>query len=258
MDKTDYNKFVVLWVGTMSLYPYMKEPNDTSLMLCFNAFKEFSFEDFQKGIQLFISESTEAPVPANVKLAILKVRKEDKGSLEIKANKFYLDLSNGFSVGHDIITDDQRAVLAFKQVYRTVQSFNSVRSTDEPFRRKEFIKAYVEARKEWLDSDDIQRLNWIKGIYANSTNPLVRFIGDVEKCKRIAKEIYKYKRPRYTTLDDMARIALKRSQIEKIELSDTHVPQITENSSTSEYVDMETIQKDMEKLVAMFNVKRSA
>ena len=253
MKQADFNDFTVLWTTVKNMYS--KTVSQAETLLVFNAFDKYSLDDVKKAISKVIKTSEFAPTPASVIKAIQEMHFEDQSSLEVKANKWYMTLSDGFSIGHDIITDDSRAVIAFKQCFRNVNGFRTVNAQTDAFRRKDFIQAYVAVTNGQLQHQP-KEINWIQGIYSSSDNPLVRFIGNIEKCKKIAKIIYQYKRPRYTTLNDIAEIEYKRVQREKLALSGTSIPQSEENASMSEYVSFEQIQKDMDELCRMLNVNK--
>lgn len=255
LDK-DYNNFATLWVATKSIYQYSKEVTDAEVRIIFSTLKDYSFNDVSRALSYIVGNSKEIPVPKTIKDTIKMFRHEDSASLELKANKWLADLTKDFSIGQDIICSDIRAVIAFKTVYINVREYNSVTKNNEPFLKKAFIENYVNVAEAYIDKCDYEQGNQIKGIYAHTFNPLVRFIGDIERCKQIAKVVYENKRPRYTTLNDLARIALKRSQNEKLALSGTDVSQSDKNASMSKYVDMKTIQKDMEQLCNMLNVNK--
>lgn len=255
LDK-DYNNFATLWVATKSIYQYSKEVTDAEVRIVFSTLRDYSFYDVSRALSYIVGNSKDIPVPKMIKDTIKMFRHEDSASLELKANKWLADLAKDFSIGHDIICSDTRAVIAFKTIYNNVRQYNSVSKNNEPFLKKAFIENYVNVADGYIDKCDYEQGNQIRGIYAHTFNPLVRFIGDIERCKQIAKIVYADKRPRYTTLNDIARIALKRSQNEKLALSGTDVPQSEKNASMDEYVDMETIQKEMENLVNMLNANK--
>lgn len=255
MKQNDYNEFTVLWTSVKNMYPLKAPVSTAEVTLVFNALESYSLNDVKKAISKCIKTSEYAPTPASVIKAINELHREDDASLELKANKWYMILSDGFSVGHDIVTDDLRAVIAFKQCFRTVNDFGRIDAKSDAFRRKDFIQAYVAVKSQWLskpfNAEDYQ----IKGIYSSSFNPLVRFIGDIEKCKYLAKSIYVNKRPRYTTLNDLAEIEFKRSQNEKLALSGTDVPQNDKNASKELYVQKAEMEKFFQEFFDALGVK---
>lgn len=255
LDK-DYNNFAMLWVATKSIYQYSKEVTDAEVRIVFSTLQDYSFYDVSRALSYIVGNSKEIPVPKMIKDTIKMFHHEDSASLELKANKWLADLAKDFSIGHDIICSDTRAVIAFKTVYNNVRQYNSVTKSNEPFLKKAFIENYVNVAEAYIGKCDYEQGNHIRGIYAHTFNPLVRFIGDIERCKQISKVVFENKRPRYTTLNDIAEIAFKRSQEKKLEANGTDIPQSEKNASTSEYVDIKTIQEDMEKLVNMLNANK--
>lgn len=255
MKQKDFNEFTVLWTSVKNMYPLKAPVSTAEVTLVFNALESYSLADVKRAISKVIKTSEFAPTPASVIKAISELHREDDASLELKANKWYMQLSDGFSVGHDIITDDQRAVIAFKQCFRTVNDFGRIDSKSDAFRRKDFIQAYIAVKPQWLSNGIVEDLNQIKGIYSTACNPLVRFIGDIEKCKKIAKSIYANKRPRYTTLNDIARIQREHVQNEKLALSGTSIPSEDKNASKELYVAKEEMEKFFNEFFEALGVK---
>lgn len=254
MLQQDFNEFAVLWTTVKNMYPLKNPVTDKEVCIVFGLLQPYSLNEVKCGLTKFMREFNHAPTPHDVISAIGEIKHEDHTSLELQASKWYMELSKGFSIGQDIITDDARAVIAFKNCFGSVNGFREVNAKTDAFRRKDFIQAYLLVSDADLKANEITN-HWIQGIYRTAFNPLVRFIGDIEKCKKIAKIVYANKRPRYTTLNDLAEIEFKRSQNEKLALSGTDVPQNDENASKELYVQKAEMERFFQEFFDALGVK---
>lgn len=267
MEKKDYADFATAWETAREVLNKSAkfEPlSNRAMIAIFNTFIEFPLELVRKGLSRVVATSEFMPSPAQVVNVIKEIYGEDEASLQLKADTWYSKLNKDFSMGHDIITDDRRAVVAFKQCFKDMREFGSHPLSADPFDRKAFVKAYMQVKDCWIrdgknTEDDFEQLNHIRGIYSYEERMSVRFIGDLEKCKQIAKTVYLNKRPRYITLialqehEQLTRIAQERSQRALLTMNGTDVPKEETNQSMNEYVSKEENLKNLQEVMLILS-----
>ena len=201
MKQQDFLSFMTLWKETQGMFN--KNVSDTAVKLAFGALIDFTLEDVKAAITVSLRESKFAPTVADIVEIMKKVHGIDKETLSIKANIWYTTLNECFDSGKDIITDDSRAVYAFKMCFGSLVEFGMHDKKSDPFDRKNFIECYVNANNH-------SNCYLIAGRFHSSNSPRVAFIGDSKKCLAIAKEVYDdYQRPQLPT-DKPKQLQVKR------------------------------------------------
>lgn len=183
MKTNDLADFGKLWTETQTMFN--RTVSDTAIKLAFSALADFDLEDIKKAIAVSLRESKFAPTVADIVEIIRKVNGEDNASLSAKAHEWYTKLNYNFDSGKDIITDDARAVYAFKMCFGNLLSFGQHDKKSDPFDRKNFVECYVNA-----STRNIGECYRINGLFHASHDPRVRFIGNENKCLQLAEKIY--------------------------------------------------------------------
>ena len=181
MKIEEYPKFRAFWSDVVSMFN--QEASETRIKLTFNSLADRSLKDVINATYAVLKTSRFVPTVADIEDAIKAKQGQDKAGLEARANDFYNKLNKDFTMAKDIITPDRRAVLAFTQCFGDLFEFGSHDLSADPFDRKAFVNAYVNAHEEWLDRVPAR----IRGIYADSERVPVRFIGDYKECTRLAE-----------------------------------------------------------------------
>ena len=226
MTNHDLVEFCNVWGNAYELFN--RQLSDNAFQLAFNALSEFSLLEVKRGLSHALKTSKFAPTIADVSQAIVEIRGIDTASLETRANDFYNKISQNFSMGKDYVCDDPRAVYAFKTCFGSLREFGNHALSADPFDRKEFIKAYVNAKEEWYRNDNNK--NVLAGIYHKDNNPLVAYVGNKTTCEQLAKVVYKDKQPR---LPDY-------SSDKKLIINDV------KSTANDKYVDMETVLQELQ------------
>lgn len=201
MTTNDLPRFIEIWSNVQGMYN--KIPSDQTLKLVFQSLVDFKIEDIERALALTIKTSKFAPTVADVVEQIKRIYGLDDEVLKIKANKWYNALCADIDSYADIITDDPRAVFAFKQCFNTVCEFGTHSAKADPFDRKAFIDSYVNARG--YDT----KACCLGGYFHGNTNPRVRYIGDYNTCRKLAHD-------HYSVIEKMPRLPLKTDTVKQI------------------------------------------
>lgn len=188
MDKKDVKPFVELWKQVSVLYG--REINEQAYGLVFNALKEFDFEDVRNAVSLHLQKSKFMPTVADIYEQVKCLKGIDTEALKAKANNFYNQINDHLDTGCDYICDDPRAVFAFRSAFGSLAEFGMHSTAQDPFDRKAFVDAYVNARGEFARGMTCPNL--IQG--RNHFSPIVRvrFIGKADKCRKALTDIYSF------------------------------------------------------------------
>ena len=184
MTKDDYLKFCELWGSANKMFN--REVDKEICTLAYKALQEFELKEITVAMSRVLKRSKFAPTIADIVSEIEVMYGNDKASLEIKANEFYNAINRDFSMAKDYVCEDPRAVYAFKIAFGSLQEFGSHSVSADAFDRKAFIQAYVNAKETSYALDREKHL--LKGIYHYGERVPVRFIGNVEKCKLLARK----------------------------------------------------------------------
>lgn len=160
---------------------------------CLSAFDE---EAIEKGLDLASASSKFLPKPVDIIECIKKAYKVDDESLELRASGVYEELvrkCGNMSPYTSIVFSDKRACVAFRFVFGDGYGVSQILADNYQSQamRKEFIKAYMRI-KNLKDFEPV--------IFAQSVGlerNYVIFIGDKNKCERIAKSVFN----RYVLID---------------------------------------------------------
>lgn len=160
---------------------------------CLSAFDE---EAIEKGLDLASASSKFLPKPVDIIECIKKAYKVDDESLELRASGVYEELvrkCGNMSPYTSIVFSDKRACVAFRFVFGDGYGVSQILADNYQSQamRKEFIKAYMRI-KNLKDFEPV--------IFAQSVGlerNYVIFIGDKDKCERIAKSVFN----RYVLID---------------------------------------------------------
>lgn len=188
MEKKDIKPFVELWKQVSVLYG--REINEQAYGLVFNALKEFDFEDIRNAVSLHLKKSKFMPTVADIYEQVKCLKGLDTEALKAKANNFYNQINNHLDTGCDYICDDPRAVFAFRSVFGSLAEFGMHSATQDPFDRKAFVDAYVNARGEFAKG--MITPNLIQGRNHYSPIVRVRFIGKSDKCQKALADTYSF------------------------------------------------------------------
>lgn len=184
MTKDDYLKFCELWSSAYKMFN--RDVDKEVCTLAYKALQEYELKELTVAMSRVLKHSKFAPTIADLVSEIETMYGKDKASLEIKANEFYNKINNDFSMAKDYVCEDPRAVYAFKIAFGSLKEFGSHPLSADPYDRKAFIQAYVNAKETSYALDREKHL--LKGIYHYGERVPVRFIGDVEKCKYLARK----------------------------------------------------------------------
>ncbi len=182
MTKDDLPRFIDAWCNTQAMFN--KTPNDQTLKLVFQSLADFKIEDIERALAMTLRSSKFAPTVADVVEQIKIIYGANDEQLRIKANHWYNALSADIDSYADIITDDPRAVFAFKQCFNSVIEFGCHSAKADVFDRKAFVESYVNARN--YDKNAC----CLHGAFHDNGHPRVRFIGDHKRCVKLANEYY--------------------------------------------------------------------
>lgn len=188
MDKKDIKPFVELWKQVSVLYG--REINEQAYGLVFNALKEFDFEDVRNAVSLHLQKSKFMPTVADIYEQVKCLKGVDTEALKAKANNFYNQINDHLDTGCDYICDDSRAVFAFRSAFGSLQEFGMHSTSQDPFDRKAFVDAYVNARGEFAKG--MIAPNLIQGRNHYSPIVRVRFIGKADKCRKALANTYSF------------------------------------------------------------------
>lgn len=213
MKACDFNKFLAMWKELQAMYK--QTVSETAGVWIFQAFEEYDLKDIQQAIPIALQRLEFAPKPSDIIKVIKEMHGEDEATLEAKANAFYTELNKGFSIAHDIVTTDKRAVIAFYQCFNDIREFGNRPLNAEVFDRKAFVNAYVRAKSYWMSNQISKHTNVIRGIYYNDPKPPVRFIGNIQACMEIAKQIYTEQEPRLLSCEHPKAIENKANKSER-------------------------------------------
>lgn len=150
----------------------------------------FALRDY-KNVQVYEAyafHKTVSPYPMKV-CEVVEYWKKKKGetpeALEQKAALIYEEFFKHPKTGYDHVAD-KRIVYAFKVAFGSFIEYGNRTDYIEGIDKKDFIKAYVNARPEDYQFSS----NVIPGLYHYNTNPDPRVICIGEQVKALAREIY--------------------------------------------------------------------
>lgn len=162
---------------TADASPLMEEMILTSL-------NEFSNEQLIEAVGDHMTKSPYAPKVNDVFDYFRAKQHLDQSALEAKANGWYNLLNSDIDAGAEYVVSDARAAFAFKQCFVNIQEFGRHPLSADPFDRKAFVKAYVEADPAWIGRGDDAHV--IHGLYRDTPNPKVKYVGSHEACRKLA------------------------------------------------------------------------
>lgn len=231
MIAQDFDQFFDDWKTAKEIFG--KVVTEKEAFKVFNALADFALADVKSAIDESLRRSRFAPTVADIVEIIKERYGQDDATLEAVANNWYSELNKGFSMAHDIVTTDKRAVVAFYQCFTDIRDFAEHPLSADVFDRKRFVTTYLRVKPYW--ADEISEMNnVIKGIYHNNEKPPIRFIGNHQACLEIVKKLYQEKAPKLLSLE-------------------RPIPVLIENKSPcNEYVkksDIENAIKELESII---------
>lgn len=130
------------------------------------------------------------PKPVDLVKALKEFTGQNKEQLEVKAHVVFKEFSHNINIGCDYVFEDERAASAFRQTFGSIVEYGK-KTEDDTWLEKRFVDAYV---SPYLENTG----NVLGGLYAYTDDPLVRFIGDYDRCLEIVNtcENYQGKHPR--------------------------------------------------------------
>lgn len=205
MREDDIDDFAKLWNRLRMAYGKPIIEDEDAMNMIMDAFDGLTLEQVKKAITQCIKTCRFAPVPADVLETCRRMAGMDDESLKVKGDAWYTQISSAdFDEARDIITDDARAVAAFKAVFGSLSRFGARTAAQDDRDRDRFVRAYV--RADVLEADGDER--WcLPGTEHTTERPRVRFIGNEGKCRSHCVECY--------AIGQTPRFPLPRSEMKK-------------------------------------------
>lgn len=180
---------------------YGKQCQDSMLDIYVFALADYDFNVVQTALKNIVKTAKFMPRPAEIIELIMQFQgqgaqdiERQKAILEFKASSAFRELMAHLDVGQDIVSDDWRFVFAVRVAFGSLLEL-AQSEEGNVWLEKKFVKAYLLA-------DDPSRCGHVLGgMYHNTSDPRVRYIGNKDKCKEIAQEFYSDRgmRPRLPT-----------------------------------------------------------
>ena len=171
-----------------SLYEFYgkrAECTEDALHIYVEALLDYDFRYVEHALKEIVKVATFMPKPSEVINLVQQIQGSSPSDekLELYAGVLFRELMKGLDIGQDIVSDDWRFVYAVRMAFTSL--LNLGRSTeDDHWLEKKFVKAYMTA-----DNPNIFG-NVLGGMFHNTKDPRVRYIGNKAKCEQIAREFY--------------------------------------------------------------------
>ena len=189
MTDNDFDAFSEKLLGISEVY-MTKQLSAEALNVSFDSLIEYPLPLVFAGLQHAVKGSKFMPKPADVIEAIKNLTGQDKDQLESKAHIVFKEISRNINIGCDYVFEDARAASAFKQAFGSIVEYGK-KTEEDTWLEKRFVEAYA---SPYLENTG----NILGGLYAYTDDPMVRFVGDYDRCLEIVNnsENYQGKHPR--------------------------------------------------------------
>ena len=194
MTEQDDARFTVLWVKLFDAYGY--RPSASQMITAQEALSIYDIRDIENAINQAIRTLKYVPKIADI-VEIIEGKNEDiKARLESKATQVYNKILRCLG-GYDVVIEDPRACYALSAAFGSLRWLSSRPDNDYANQKdkESFVKAYVTA------PDNLTGINHVfNGYKGTDGSPLVKFVGSISECKKIADDYYAKQgiKPRYS------------------------------------------------------------
>ena len=189
MTNNDFDAFSEKLLGISEVYT-TKPLSEEAVNVYFDSLVEYPLSVVLTGLRQAVKGAKFMPKPADVIEAIKNLTGQNKEQLEAKAQVAFKEISRNINIGCDYVFEDARAASAFKRAFGSLVEYGK-EPENNTWLEKRFVDAYT---SPYLENTG----NILGGLYAYTDDPMVRFIGDYDRCLEIVNnsENYQGKHPR--------------------------------------------------------------
>ena len=189
MTNNDFEAFSEKLLGISEVYT-TKPLSEEAVNVYFDSLVEYPLSVVLTGLRLAVKGAKFMPKPADVIEAIKNLTGQNKEQLEAKAHVVFKEISRNINIGCDYVFEDARAASAFKQAFGSIVEYGK-KTEEDTWLEKRFVEAYA---SPYLENTG----NILGGLYAYTNDPMVRIVGDYDRCLEIVNTSEKYqgKHPR--------------------------------------------------------------
>lgn len=197
MNVQEAQEILKAWNAMLIFYRQTPLTMPQSQALVLSVLGEYSLQQITTAIALRCKEPKEFPPTAGEVKAIIDRQNGGTGeqSATLKAEQVLRELDAKANSADDWIIADKKAAATIQSVFSSPQAFSKSSFDDftKERKRNEFIKKYI----LFTEQEITNAPQHFGGIYADSDDPLVTFLGDYQECLKVANEFYQGKHPRY-------------------------------------------------------------
>lgn len=188
MKQTDSKAFAEQLKKTFKVYEHTADNEVISTY--FDACSAYPLELVIAGIRQTERTCRFYPKPVDIIDSIKVIVGQNEEQLKARAHTVFKEITRNISIGCDYVFEDARAASAFKQAFGSIVEYGK-KTEEDTWLEKRFVEAYA---SPYLENTG----NILGGLYAYTDDPMVRFVGDYDRCLEIVNtsENYQGKHPR--------------------------------------------------------------